>query len=89
MDITRQDLDNSDVEEEKLESGDIGGSYYKANQESRQSHNIDNELYEDDIVSNNPNSSVVHSKHQSRCPTEEAKDILDLPFINQQNSFDS
>ena len=56
VDITRQDLDNS--EDDNLESGDIGGSYYQANHISKKSYNIDNDFDEFDIVSNNPNSSI-------------------------------
>ena len=79
VDITRQDLDNS--EDEKLESGDIGGSYYKANQISKNSHNIDNEFDEDDMVSNNPNSSMskVGAPPKHKTSNEESKEILDLP----------
>ena len=60
IEMTRLDNENSEVE--NLESGDIGGSYYKENQVSKQSHNIPNDFDEDDTVSRNPNMSMSKSK---------------------------
>lgn len=86
IDITRQDLDNS--EDDNLESGDIGGSYYQANHISKKSYNIDNDFDEFDIVSNNPNSSIskVGAPSKLNVPKEESKETLDIPVLNHQNS---
>jgi hypothetical protein len=86
IDINRHDLDNS--EDENLESGDIGGSYYQANQISKKSYNIDNDYYEDELVSNNPNSSIskVGAPKKLNLVKKEGGDTLDVPVLNHQNS---
>ena len=72
-------MDSCEEEDDDLESGDIGGSYYQQNKESKESYNLMN----DDVVSNNPHTSVSRGAHKPVQFVAESTDLLNISKANK------